>query len=171
MDTSRNILLSLIAFVLAVSMTSCASGTGDGPRTEQVTIGGRVFKLELATTSAERVKGLMYRPSIADDGGMIFVFPVAQHQSFWMSHTMVDLDIIFLDNLGYITAMHEMKAEPPKSKKETEAAYEARISERYPSVMPAQFAIELKGGTLRTLGLKNGEKIELDLKKLKAMAE
>lgn len=151
-----------------------------GPETVRVPIGGRSFKLELAADTPTRTKGLGGRSEIAEDGGMIFVFPDQQVQvlQFLMRDCLADIDIIFLDPSGRITAMHGMKKEPPRgpgegvagdlSSRET-AVYESRLR-KYSSRFAAQFAIELRGGTLAGLKLEAGQKINIDTAALKAKA-
>ena len=87
-----------------------------------------------------------------------------------MANCLIDIDILFLDPRGRVTAMHHMKAEPPKGDDETQAQYEARLS-HYWSNYPAQFAIELQAGMLEKLHVAIEDKIELDLEHLKALAK
>jgi uncharacterized protein len=92
-----------------------------------------------------------------------------------MRDCLVDIDIIYLDPSGRIVAMHEMKVEPPRGPGEgetgdlTNRAYEERLR-RYSSRFPAQFAIEIKGGSLPTMKLREGDKVDLPLDALKARA-
>jgi hypothetical protein len=124
----------------------------------------------VAADPASTEMGLMHRASIPDDGGMLFIFPAAERRSFWMGHCLVDIDIIFLDPRGRVTATHRMKAESPQREGESDAAYDARMP-RYPSVRPAQFAIELKAGSLDRLDVGVDDRIDLDLQRLKARAQ
>jgi uncharacterized membrane protein (UPF0127 family) len=151
-----------------------AASSENASAVERVVIGEREFNLELALDDASRARGLMHRDHIDEHGGMLFVFPNSKvgPQSFWMKNCLVDMDIIYLDGSGRITAMHRMKALPPRRGDETEAAYEARVQRHaYPSGYPAQFAIELRSGWLDQLNLKVEDRIELDLPRLKAMAK
>ena len=163
----------LCAATWLTMIVGCGSPAVAPGTAEPVTIAGETFALELAVDDAHRADGLMNRTSIPDHGGMLFVFPDSkvQVQSFWMKNCVVDMDIIYLDSRGRITAMHHMKALPPKWNDETEPEYESRVSERrYLSGYPAQFAIELQAGTLDRLHLQVDQKIDLDLARLKAMA-
>ena len=110
----------------------------------------------------------MGRTEIASDGGMLFVFPTSQLRSFWMGYCLVDIDIMFLDPNGRVTAIHTMKTEEPREETETEVAYKFRMA-GYPSVYATQFAIELRAGSIQRLGVDVDDKIELDLARLKAM--
>lgn len=136
------------------------------PAFSSVRIGGKVFKLENVVTPDVRFKGLSGRTSIPDDGGMLFVFPddMVQTMSFVMRDCPIGIDIIFLDRGMKITATHEMKPEPPRGPDEQgdgNATYEARLK-AYSSGAPAQYAIELKAGTLRQISVREGQKIDLD---------
>lgn len=67
-------------------------------------------QLEIADTAEARSTGLMHRQHLADDAGMLFVFPNqrAGHSGFWMYNTLIPLDIAFLDNDGYIVRVLTM---------------------------------------------------------------
>jgi uncharacterized membrane protein (UPF0127 family) len=139
------------------------------PATEEITIAGETFKLELAADAPSRARGLMGRKSIDDHGGMLFIYPASGILSFWMANCVIDIDLIFLDSHGRIVSMEKMKAEPPRQSGETQAAYESRLK-RYVSRRPAHLAIELKAGSIEQLKLKTGQVIEADWKRLRALA-
>ncbi|MCA9291087.1 MAG: DUF192 domain-containing protein [Phycisphaerales bacterium] len=160
--------LSLLMLLAVASLAGCRQG-GTTPGVESVRIGDRVFHLEVAADDATRAQGLMGRTSIAPDGGMLFIFPAAAERSFWMGHCLVDMDIMFLDGRGFVTAIHEMTVEAPQGETESDYQYELRLAD-YPSRIPAQFAIELQAGMIRTLNIRVQDKIALDLPRLKALA-
>lgn len=137
---------------------------------EKVTIAGKEFKLERADNNDSRVAGLSGRASIAPDGGMIFVFAESRRLNFVMRDCPIAIDIIFLDPSGRVVAQHRMKPEEPRRPGEDDQTYERRLR-LYPSSYGAQFAIELKEGTLDQLKLKNGDQIKLDLDRLKHAAK
>jgi uncharacterized membrane protein (UPF0127 family) len=194
MGSSRIILIVTLALtvsaLVAISIASCRNGngaggagsgsasgtsatTGNAKETERIVIGGRAFDLEVVADPESRAQGLMHRESIDEHGGMLFIFPdnEVKVQSFWMKNCLVDIDIIYLDPHGRVTATHRMKAQPPQGPEEPEAAYEARVQQqRYPSGYPAQFAIELRSGWLDQLNLKVEDRIDLDVARLKALA-
>jgi uncharacterized protein len=132
-------------------------------RTEKITIAGEEFELEVAADPASREKGLMGRDQIEPDKGMLFVYPEAMLLNFWMKNCAIDIDIIFVNDEGRVTAVHAMKAEKPRRRDETESAYEARLK-TYSSRRFAQFAIELKAGTVERLKIRQDQKIEMDVK-------
>jgi hypothetical protein len=155
---------------LVASLGRCAAAPRDRakPGFEVVLVDGRRFELEVADDAASRERGLMFRESIPEDGGMLFVFPDAEFRSFWMANCLVDLDIIFLDRNGRVTAMHRMKAAPPRGENESELEYQNRmaLTASYDSAYPAQFAIELRAGWLDRLELRVEDAINLDRPRL-----
>ncbi|MBT3376678.1 MAG: DUF192 domain-containing protein [Lentisphaerae bacterium] len=136
---------------------------------EYVTIQGELFSLEVAADEETRTRGLMERPEISPDKGMIFVFPNEEERTFWMAHTLAELDIVFLDRKGRVTALHTMPPEEPQGELESEWHYHQRLK-RYPSNTPAQFAVEFKAGTLSLLKIEVGDLLPIDVDRLAAMA-
>jgi uncharacterized membrane protein (UPF0127 family) len=67
------------------------------------------IRAEVARTVAERETGLMYRRSLADGEGMLFVFERDQMLSFWMKNTLIPLSIAYIAYNGRILEIHDMK--------------------------------------------------------------
>jgi uncharacterized membrane protein (UPF0127 family) len=148
--------------------------------TAAVKIAGKTYFLEIAADNDKRMLGLGGRTQIAPDGGMIFVFPASQVavQSFVMRDCPIDIDIIYTDGVGRVLAAHEMRKEPPRDESKGEgksgdmanANYDARLP-RYSSRYPATFAIELKSGSIKDLGVKEGDLFSFDYAALKKLAQ
>lgn len=108
-----------------------------------VTDGGeRKFTIEIADDAAERSAGLMYRKTMADDHGMLFVYDHMQPVSFWMKNTPMPLDLVFISEDGTIRAIK--KGEPQS---------EAVIAPDE----PVRFVLELKAGTAARQGIDDGD--------------
>ena len=54
--------------------------------------------LETAVTDGQKTKGLMDRPELAKNRGMVFIFKPARKVTFWMKDTLISLDMIFINN-------------------------------------------------------------------------
>ena len=132
------------------------------PATQLVVINHLKFNMELALTPAQRTQGLSDRSSIAENGGMLFVFPKPENVRFVMRRCLVPIDIIFAKEDGTITAMYEMQVEPYDIDEDDLTLY--------PSHQPILYALEFKAGTLAKLGLKLGDKLNLSFPDLKARA-
>jgi uncharacterized protein len=70
--------------------------------------GGKArFTVEVADDDAERAQGLMNREKMAMGAGMLFVYPQPKKAGFWMKDTLIPLDMIFADETGTVTRVHE----------------------------------------------------------------
>ncbi len=103
------------------------------------------FKVEIATTELDRSQGLMFRDSLPEDGGMLFLFNESAERSFWMRNTLIPLDIIFIKPDGTIHSIHAMA----KPHDETVISSNGAVNA----------ALEIPGGRAEKLGLKPGDKV------------
>ncbi len=65
------------------------------------------YKVEIAANPAAREQGLMCRPALAEDAGMLFEYPQAGPHSFWMHNTLIGLDIIYIGADGRILSIQK----------------------------------------------------------------
>lgn len=72
-----------------------------------VEINGNRFNVEIADNELERSKGLMFRESLCEDCGMLFVYDENGERSFWMKNTLIPLKIIFIDENFIVTKVHD----------------------------------------------------------------
>jgi uncharacterized protein len=105
--------------------------------------GPRHFAIELARTPEQQELGLMFRPSLAPDAGMLFDFGETKPASFWMKNTLIPLDMLFITADGRVADIHE-HAEPLS---------EAVIA----SHVPVRAVLEIKGDTVAQLGIRVGD--------------
>ncbi|MFB6182833.1 MAG: DUF192 domain-containing protein, partial [Candidatus Nanohaloarchaea archaeon] len=66
--------------------------------------------LEIADTREERKKGLMFRKSLKNNHGMLFIFNKSANRTFWMKNTYIPLNIIFINE--NLTIVKIVNAEP-----------------------------------------------------------
>ncbi len=104
----------------------------------------KVF-LEVVVTEEEKAKGLMNRPSLAENRGMVFVFRPAKQITFWMKDTLISLDMIFL-NKGRILKI-------------VKNALPNQTSTLYPSDAPVTEVIEVNGGFTDKFMIKAGDRV------------
>ena len=103
------------------------------------------YKVELAVTPAQQAKGLMYRTSLPENGGMIFPMTPPRFASFWMKNTLIPLDIIF------IRPDHTIES----------IAANARPQDLTPleSGEPVAAVLEIVGGDAARIGIAPGDKV------------
>jgi len=140
------------------------------PNTINVQLANELFTLEIAISEEEQNQGMMYRESIPIGGGMLFLFPDEQQHFFWMKNTQIDLDIIFLNAQGIITALYNMPREEPQKKDESEEEYCNRLT-NYNSKQNVKYAIEIRYTKIQALNLKEGDKIILPTKKINKLLQ
>jgi uncharacterized membrane protein (UPF0127 family) len=107
--------------------------------------GVHVFAVEIASTPAQREKGLMFRKKLPDGQGMLFDFQTDQDVSFWMQNTYIPLDMIFIRGDGTILRIAE-NAEPLSTK-------------FVPSGGLVRGVLEVIGGTAHKLGIAPGDRV------------
>lgn len=105
--------------------------------------GAHDFRVEVARTSDQRARGLMFRRSMPQDHGMLFDFGVETPVSMWMKNTYIPLDMVFVSRKGVVTSIAT----------DTTPFSEAVIS----SGKPAFAVIELNAGAARRIGLAPGD--------------
>lgn len=93
---------------------------------------GARFKIEVADSPEARAKGLMFRSSLADDSGMLFVFDEDSSRNFWMKNTLIPLDMIFINSdLRVVEIKHNVlpcEEDPCPSYKSEPAMYVLEVN-------------------------------------------
>ena len=67
------------------------------------------LKIEIPSTVGEFKAGLMFRESLDEDSGMLFMFDSIDYHSFHMDNTTIPLDIAFIDKWGIIESIKELR--------------------------------------------------------------
>jgi uncharacterized membrane protein (UPF0127 family) len=135
--------------LLAISVLLCSACLAREP---QVVLKGERFTVELAESQQKQALGLMFRDSMPDDHGMLFIFPAEGFRSFWMKNTRIPLDILYFDEDLKLVSVAE-NAQPCRT----------RRCPSYPSDGPAKYVLELNAGKAAELGLRPGDELRLRL--------
>ena len=110
-----------------------------------------VIAVEVAADDEMRAQGLMYRDHLADDRGMIFLFPQAGEYPFWMKNTLIPLDMIWSDaNHRIVHIAHDV---PP---------CKADPCPNYPPHAEASSVLELAAGVAAKHHLAEGDTLKFE---------
>ncbi len=157
----RILSLATLSLFLSLSLTSC----GDDDKKQEVietdpinfTKEGELYMIkasgdtlkkldiELAESDYEHQTGLMYRESMEDDQGMLFIYDDERVRSFYMKNTYIPLDIIYYAADSTLVSIQ----------KNTTPRDETSL----PSEGPAKFVLEINGGLSDAWGVEQGDKI------------
>ncbi len=143
MKLVRTFLIALFIALVALSARAQLQHFDTAQLSIDTGQGTKRFSVELAMTPSQQEQGLMFRRSLPADAGMLFVFSETQIAVFWMKNTLIPLDMLFIAADGHIADIHERAV--PMS--------EANIV----SKVPVKAVLELNGGTVARLGIKDGD--------------
>ncbi|HZD39854.1 MAG TPA: DUF192 domain-containing protein [Terriglobales bacterium] len=106
------------------------------------------YVVEIADTPAKRELGLQYRRELAENHGMLFLFPAEKENVFWMKNTPIPLDMIFINANHQIVGIVE-NAVPFTTEGRSVPA-------------PSQFVLEINGGRARRQGFEVGDRVRFE---------
>lgn len=101
------------------------------------------FTVEMALAPDQQMIGLMFRPQVAPDEGMLFDWGVPRESAMWMRNTIASLDMVFIRADGRINRIAERTV--PQSLNTIE------------SRGPVRATLELAAGTAARLDLRPGD--------------
>ncbi|WP_107761145.1 DUF192 domain-containing protein [Nitrosospira multiformis] len=134
--------MRIFAFILAFLLS--APGRTEMP-VRQLRISHHAFSVEVAHTESTRVQGLMFRQSLGENDGMLFVFSHPERYSMWMMNTDIPLSVAFLDKKGVILNIADMMP---------------RTATAHSSAGAAKYALEMNLGWFAARNIKPGRRIE-----------
>jgi hypothetical protein len=86
----------------------------------------------------------MYRKSMPQNAGMLFIFDEAEVHCMWMKNTLIPLSVAFIDDRGAIVNIEDMAPQ-------TEASHCA--------AQPVRYALEMNRGWFAARGVKPGSRL------------
>ena len=107
--------------------------------------GVQSFQVEVARTPEQLTRGLMYRTELAEDAGMLFLFPRKRRISMWMRNTLIPLDMIFITGSGHVSEVFP----------DTRPLSEEMITSR----QPVKAVLEVRAGTATRLGIRPQDRV------------
>ncbi len=147
----ENLKLSCFLWMVLGIMT-CACRKPDQPEPRDsglpravLEIRGIKVEVEVASTPRTTARGLMYRKSMPDDEGMLFVFRKERFLSFYMKNTLIPLSIAFMRDDGTIINIEKMKPRDAYTK--------------YWSKEKSRLALEMNQGWFEKNGVGSGNRV------------
>ncbi len=98
---------------------------------QNINLKGEIFDLEIADTPLHQRQGLMFRTSIGEQQGMLFVYGNEGRRGIWMKNTLIPLAVFWLDASSRI--VYKQILQPCMTPR----------CPVYQPVTPAQFVLEL----------------------------
>jgi len=130
----------LLVALLAVLVPSVRAG--EHPAVIPLTLpSGKVLQTEVMIKDEDRAMGLMFRPSLPLDHGMLFLFERPDFHGIWMKNCKFPIDILWLDADHKV--VHLAEKVPPCTAKVDSAC------EVYYPLARASFVVELNAGQAR----------------------
>ncbi len=139
--------LRLAAAVVITALAFQAPGAvrSDPLLTYPLKIKGHAIRVEVANTEDTRRTGLMFRETLPENQGMLFVYETQGRHAMWMKNTLIPLSVAFIDRSGRIINIEDMQPQ-------TEDAHGARAS--------AAYSLETNQGWFKKRGIKAGDRVQ-----------
>ncbi len=146
-------LFAILFIVIIVTVTALHNNDYNPfvTKSPSVQINGNTFIVEEAKTNAAWQQGLSGRKSMPANQAMLFIFPKADYQQFWMKQMLFPLDMIFINNDKVVTIYQNVPI----------PAANANLSSLpiYASSSPADYVLELNAGTVKKDNIKVGDTV------------
>ena len=137
----------LVALCVGLSFMTGSAQSQNAP-TEFTVIalsaGIHLIRAEVASTPTERARGLMHRPQMGANQGMVFLFDQPAEQCMWMKNTLIALSVAFIADDGRILNIEDMAPQ---------------TEDNHCAAKPARYALEMNRGWFSKHGIFAGMKI------------
>ena len=145
-----------MSIILVLFLSAYVTPTADVHfATTDITVGGVALHVEVAESLAQHARGLMFRQTLHDDEGMLFVYREERPRRFWMKNTFIPLSIGLFNSKGELIAIRDMAPDTmvPKGKKF-----------HYPIVhtVPARYVLEVNQGWFLRHGVRLKSRLIID---------
>jgi len=140
-----SLLILLVVFLFFAILLFFINNKGS-MQTREICLKNRCFEVEIAETTAQRARGLMFRQELSENQGMFFVFSKPGNYGFWMKNMSMPIDIVWMDKDLKIT--HIEHSAPP---------CEADPCPVYNPGLSSQYVLEIKAGLVKELDMKAGD--------------
>jgi uncharacterized membrane protein (UPF0127 family) len=144
------IVLVCVFLVCALILGSCGPSLPQGFQWVELPDGTRI-QAETKMTPEGQAQGMMFRTSLPEDQGMLFIHGTVEKRGYWMFQCEIPLDIIWMDRNRRIV---EISGNTPPCRETAEKC------PSYGGSVPSLFVLELAAGMAKKHNLKLGDRIE-----------
>jgi hypothetical protein len=144
----------LFIFIILILIAGLIFVIYEYQRSSRVCFKNNCFEVELAITKEEKILGLMFRKSLGRNKGMLFVFNEEGIYPFWMKNTLIPLDIIWISSNNEVVFISE-NTQPCKE----DSCFSITPTQK------AKYVLEINAGVSKEIGLKIGDKLEININK------
>jgi uncharacterized protein len=131
----KEYLSKILVLCWIISLTACQAKNSDsspfGLRVVKLKIANSLLFAEVADTPQTSANGLMFRDSLPEDHGMLFIFDEPETASFWMRNTKIPLSIAYIDSTARILEIKSLKPldETPVASASGKVAFALEVNE------------------------------------------
>jgi len=125
---------------------------GGCARAPSVELRGQRFDVEIVDNDQTRARGMMFRDSLPQNSGMLFIFEETAMRSFWMHNCKIPLDILYFDDS--LKLVGQALSVPPCNLSPEQCP-------TYPSGAPARYVLETNAGRAKALGVELGDTLTI----------
>jgi hypothetical protein len=129
---------------LALLLAALSAAAAAQLAVAELTVGMHRIRAEVADSPGARERGLMHRPSMAPNAGMVFVFEQDSRHCMWMKNTLIPLSVAFIDASGAIVNIADMQPHSEQS---------------HCAARPARYALEMNKGWFAERAVKPGARL------------
>jgi len=142
----------IIVFAAVLVVYFGGFGFDTAGRRATLTIGGRIFNIEVRDTAAGRSQGLSGREALGENEGMLFTFGSPGDYGFWMKDMKFPIDIVWIRDGKVVGVTEDVPPEPEKTM--------LSLTSYYPP-SPADTVLELRAGAVADYGIAAGNKVTI----------
>jgi len=133
-----------LSFLLAFLAALALPALGQPRPLAELTAGMYRIQAEVVADPETRARGLMHRPKLAQNAGMLFIFDDHAIHCMWMKNTLIPLSVAFIDDRGTIVNIADMEPHDLQS---------------HCAARPVKYALEMNRGWFAARGIQPGARL------------
>ena len=145
--------LILVLLVLTLMLAAISHFSNRDKNITQVVLKGRTFQIEIADEPTKWQQGLSFKTHLADDEGMLFIYPEKNQPEFWMKDMNFAIDLLWIDNQTIVGWEKDMQV--------SDSDQSAGLI-KYQAPQSIDKALEIPAGSIKQLGIEIGDQVEFN---------